>query len=419
MGADRGERLLGDLVEASHLMSMQQIPTAVAEHAERAGIRNVLIYVADLQQSVLRLLPERDGQPVHPGEAAELRVEGTLAGRAFRTLDLVQAQGQDAGTDVWWAPLLDGTERIGVVRATVDGADEETLDILRRMTGLVALMVVSKRPYSDTHARLVRVQPMSVSAEMQWRLMPPLTFANDRVSIGAVLEPAYQIGGDAFDYGLAGDIVNLAIFDAMGHDTSSGLTATLAIAACRNSRLQGADLVETGRRIGEVLSGQFDSGTYVTALLASLDTRTGLLSWVNHGHPPPVVIRGGRWVTTLACPPASPLGTGLGDAAEACSEQLEPGDRLLLYTDGIIEARNAEKQEFGLHRFVDFIIRHNADGLPVPETLRRLIRGILDHHADRLDDDATVLLLEWHGPTGPGRPGPDDDVRQREVITLG
>jgi serine phosphatase RsbU (regulator of sigma subunit) len=258
---------------------------------------------------------------------------------------------------------------------------------------------------------------MTVSAEMQWRLMPPLTFANDRVSIGAVLEPAYEIGGDAFDYGLAGDIVHLAIFDAMGHDTTSGLTANLAVATCRNSRLQGSGLVETGRRIEETLSGQFDSGTYVTALLASLDTRTGLLSWTNHGHPPPVVIRRGRWVTSLECPPASPLGTGLDDSATLCTEQLEPGDRLLLYTDGIIEARDADKREFGLHRFVDFIIRRNADGLPVPETLRRLVRGILDHHAGRLDDDATVLLLEWHGPTKP--PAAEPGRRQREGITLG
>ncbi|XVQ15758.1 PP2C family protein-serine/threonine phosphatase [Spirillospora sp. CA-255316] len=417
MGADRGERLLGDLVEASHLMSMQQIPTALAEHAERAGFRNVLIYVADLQQNVLRLLPERDGTPCRPDEAAELRVEGTLAGRAFQTLEMVQAQGQDAGTDVWWVPLLDGAERIGVLRATLDAADDEALGLLRRMTGLVALMVVSKRPFSDTHARLVRVRPMTVSAEMQWRLMPPLTFANDRVSIGAALEPAYDIGGDAFDYGLAGDIVNLAIFDAMGHDTSSGLTANLAVAVCRNSRLQGSGLVETGRRIEETLSGQFDSGGYVTALLATLDTRTGLLSWTNHGHPPPVVIRGGRWVTTLECAPAGPLGTGLGDSATLCTEQLQPGDRLLLYTDGIIEARNAEKREFGLHRFVDFIIRRNADGLPVPETLRRLIRSILDHHAGRLDDDATVLLLEWHGPTRP--PPGESGRRDREGITLG
>mgnify|MGYP001279531211 CR=1 FL=1 len=397
MVTDRGERLLSGLVDASHLMSMQQIPTALAEHAARAEFRSVLIYVADLQQSVLRLLPERDGRSALHAEAAELRIDATLAGRAFQTLETVQSQDTGGDGEVWWVPLLDGSERIGVLRVAVDRGDEEAPELLRRLSALVALMVVSKRPYSDTHAQLVRMQPMTVSAEMQWRLMPPLTFANDRISIGAVLEPAYDIGGDAIDYGLAGDMVNLAIFDAMGHDTASGLTANLAVASCRNSRMEGVGLETMARRIGEALTGQFEHGTYVTAVLAALDTRSGVLSWTNHGHPPPVVVRGGRWVTALSCPPSGPLGTGFDEDAILCTEQLEPGDRLLLYTDGIIEARNADRQEFGLHRFVDFIIRHNADGLPVAETLRRLIRSILDHHAGKLDDDASVLLLEWRG----------------------
>ncbi|MFJ9662704.1 SpoIIE family protein phosphatase [Streptomyces griseoflavus] len=62
---------------------------------------------------------------------------------------------------------------------------------------------------------------------------------------------------------------------------------------------------------------------------------TGLLSWINRGHHPPVLIRGGRWTATLPCPPAHPLGTELGLTATLCREPLEPGDRVLFYTDGI------------------------------------------------------------------------------------
>jgi serine phosphatase RsbU (regulator of sigma subunit) len=88
-----------------------------------------------------------------------------------------------------------------------------------------------------------------------------------------------------------------------------------------------------------------------------------------------------------------------------CREQLEPGDRVLLYTDGITEARNSRGREFGLQRFVDFVIRHHADGLPVPETLRRLVRSVLAYHDDQLQDDATVLLTEWQ-PDQAHQPGP-------------
>jgi hypothetical protein len=376
---------------------MLQVPTAVAERAGRAGFRDVLVYVVDIEQRTLRLLTGRDEDPAAAAEPREIRVEGTLAGRAFQTAEPVRGQFEDDGAEVWWAPMLDGTERIGVLRATVDPGTEDALRTLSRLAGLVALLIVSKRPHSDAYSRLIRTQPMTVSAEMQWRLMPPLHFANDRVVIGAALEPAYELGGDAFDYGLAGDIVNMAIFDAMGHDTSSGLTANLAVAAYRNSRLHGAGPVDAGLAIEKVLSRQFQSSSYVTALIGDLNTRTGWMTWANYGHPPPVVIRSGRWVTSLDCEPAGPLGTGLGQVGTLCRWQLEPGDRILLYTDGIIEARDPRRQEFGLVRFVDFIIRRDADGLPVPETLRRLIHSILDHHAGRLDDDATVLLLEWQG----------------------
>lgn len=91
------------------------------------------------------------------------------------------------------------------------------------------------------------------------------------------------------------------------------------------------------------------------------------------------------------------MGTGLDLQAEVCVDQLEPGDRLLLFTDGITEARNADGDLFGLERFTDFLIRHHADGLPVAETLRRLIHAVLAHHDGRLDDDATVLFCQWHG----------------------
>jgi serine phosphatase RsbU (regulator of sigma subunit) len=254
---------------------------------------------------------------------------------------------------------------------------------------------------------------MSITAEMQWTLMPPRTFSNRSATISAVMEPAYDTAGDAFDYAVAGDTVHMAVFDAMGHDTAAGLSAHLAIATCRNQRRQGRSLLEINAAIETTLIEQFAETSYVTALLADLDLRTGWLSWIRCGHHPPVLIRGGRWTTELSCTPTHPLGTDLGLPVTLCREQLQPGDRLLLYTDGVIEARDAEGHEFGLDHFVDFIIRHQADGLAAPETLRRLINAVLGHHGGNLTDDATVLLCEWHGDNQAAWPiQPLDTVEQ-------
>lgn len=73
----------------------------------------------------------------------------------------------------------------------------------------------------------------------------------------------------------------------------------------------------------------------------------------------------------------------------------KPGDCVLLYTDGVVEARDADGAEFGLGRFTDFIIRSDAAGERPAEVLRLLIHAILDYQRNRLRDDATILLFEW------------------------
>ncbi|GAA2702215.1 PP2C family protein-serine/threonine phosphatase [Nonomuraea recticatena] len=392
--------MLEGLLASSHLMSLELLPARVSEHAATAGFREVLIYVTDVQRSVLRLLTRHgeDAGQAAQGEETELKIEGTLPGWVYQHVQILADSSAGAGEHRWWVPLLDGSDRLGVLRVTAVEDSPRIRQDMVALASLIALILVSKRDHSDSFARLTRTRPMNIAAEMQWHLMPPLTYADGRVVVSAAMEPAYRISGDAFDYATAGPVVHLSIFDAMGHDTAAGLTANLAMATCRNSRRQGAGLMEITERIEQALIEQYGQMRYATGILADLDTHTGVLSWVNRGHHPPVIIRAGRWSTDLHCPPAHPMGTGMGLTTTLCREQLEPGDRIVLYTDGITEARGLGDVEFGLQRFVDFLIRHHADGLPVPETLRWLIHAVLEHHDGQLEDDATVLFCEWLGP---------------------
>ncbi len=399
---DRDEssrRMLAGLLAESHLTPFELLPSRVAAHARAAGLSDVRIYLGDLQRDVLRLLTGRGPDAGGGGTPyeRELTVDGTVAGRAYQYGQILPAGGKD-GAHHRWVPLLDGTERLGVLHLTAAVDDEHTVQDMLALAALVAMMVVGSRDTSDSYARLARTSPMNVAAEMQWQLMPPRTYADGRVVIGAVMEPAYQVSGDAYDYATAEDLVHLSVFDAMGHDTAAGLTANLALGACRNHRRQGTGLADLGDAVERVLLEQFGPSRYVTGILADLDTSNGRLTWVSRGHHPPLVIRGGRWTTHLQCRPCHPMGTDLGLPTHVGQEQLEPGDRLVLYTDGITEARTPGGQEFGLERFTDFLVRHHAGDLSVPETLRRLIRAVLEHHAGQLQDDATILLCEWLGP---------------------
>ncbi|TDD25482.1 PP2C family protein-serine/threonine phosphatase [Nonomuraea diastatica] len=397
-----GELMLGGLLEAAHLIALEQVPGVVAEHARLAGFTRPLIYVTDLQQQRLVPLP---GQSGDNGEVLDpILIDTTLAGRAFRNVEIVRSR---RGPDTTprpeeeprvWVPILDGTDRLGVLQVTLPDLGELAERRVVHLASLLSLILATKRAHSDSYARLVRIQPMTLSAEVLFNLLPPGAFANDRVVVSAMLEPAYEVGGDAYDYAIDGHTLHVSIFDAMGHDTSAGLTATVAMGACRNARIQGADLTTAGEAIDEAIAEQF-TGRFATGILADLDLRTGELSWVNRGHHPPLVLRGGRWVATLAAEPDPPMGFRLGAGTGLLGYQLQPGDRLVFYTDGIIEAQSPNRELFGLKRFIDFLIRHEADGLTVPETLRRLIQAILKHQRGRLQDDATVLVVEWQSRT--------------------
>ncbi|WP_299537372.1 PP2C family protein-serine/threonine phosphatase [uncultured Streptomyces sp.] len=390
-------RALAGLLEASHTAPFEQLPLLLGSAAQTAGAGGARLFVADLQEEVLR---EVTGIGLSAGKGGEEhRIEGTLPGRAYQIAEITAP----ARGGACWVPVRDGAERLGVLHVEPGPGNGSRPDeeVMRALASMAGLLLVSKRANSDSHARLTRTRPMGIPAELQWSMMPPRTFADQRVTVSAFMEPAYQVAGDAYEYAVADDVLHLAVFDAMGHDTSAGLTAALAMAACRSHRRAGATIPEASKAIEDTLIEQFGHSRYATGILADLELDTGKFSWVNRGHLLPVLIRGGRWASTLTCPPAGPMGSGFNLPITQRTEQLEPGDRLLLFTDGITEARDTDGREFGVERFTDFIIRHHADHLPVDETLRRLMHAVMDYHQGTLEDDATVLFCEWHGPGAP------------------
>jgi serine phosphatase RsbU (regulator of sigma subunit) len=246
---------------------------------------------------------------------------------------------------------------------------------------------------------------MGLAAEMQWSLLPPLTFACEQVTVTGVLEPAYEVAGDTVDYAVDDHTARVAVFDGMGHGLASAQLATLAVSAYRHARRAGRPLPDTAAHIDEVLLEALTGASFTTAVLAELDTVTGVLRWVNAGHPEPLLLRHGHLVKTLHAPPRPPLGMLLPAAATVLrtprigAEQLEPGDCVLFYTDGVTDARSPTGEFFGEQRLADLIVRNLAAGLPAPETMRRVVHALLAHQLGRLDDDASLLLVQW--PTNP------------------
>ena len=394
------ETSLDTLLEQSRLAAPHEVPALVAEHATRLGGQDPVIYLVDLEQSVL--VPFTG-----PGEHLQhtaLPLDESVAGRAFRRVDVeTQEAGAGHGLRVW-LPVLDGTDRLGVLgvlvpdRAALTAHDGLLERRLRRLATVVAGLVVSKRAYGDTIPVTRRRARMSLAGEIQWALLPPLTFASRDVVVAAALEPAYEVAGDSVDYAVDEGRTSVAAFDAMGHGLASAQLAGLTVAAYRNARRAGRTLVETAREIDEAVLSMHAGRTFVTGVLAELDTGTGILRWVCAGHPRPLLLRGGRVVRHLDDAVGVPFGVeddaGTGPRRVGAA-RLEPGDRVVLYSDGITEARAPDGAFFGLDRLVDLLTRTEDGHLPPPETVRRVVRELLVHQQARLEDDATLLVVEW------------------------
>ena len=156
------------------------------------------------------------------------------------------------------------------------------------------------------------------------------------------------------------------------------------------------DLAETVLAVDAAIAAQFGPDKFLTGIVGQLHVPSGTWRWVTCGHPPALLLRDGRVVKRLDQVTGVPIGLGLFDGEpEVSQERLQPGDRLLLHTDGVTEARDQEGSFFGEDRLQDFLTREAADARPVAETLRRLNLAVLRHQHGRLQDDATTVILEW------------------------
>ena len=370
--------------------SPQHVLRAVSDAAAPLA-RDVVLYLIDFEQEIL--------QPLVDGSSLEVPVEesvgATLAGRAFQTGEAVTAD-RDGAVRVW-VPVYEHSVRTGVLAVTVDDAAPDVLDHCANLGMLAGLLVASAARYTDlVHVRK-RGRSMSLAASMQWDLLPPLTLRTEQVVVAGMLEPAYEVAGDGFDHSINGDRVDVALFDGMGHGIGSTLLTTLAMGAYRHQRRERRDLASTHATIDDAIALQFGSDAFVTGVLVRLDTASGALELTNAGHPSPLLLRDRRVVGELSTEATVPFGVGGGVGSPLVRTALQPGDTVVLYTDGVVEARRPDGDEFGVDRLADLLEREASSERAPEEVLRRLVRAVLDHQGGPLRDDATLVLLRWTG----------------------
>ena len=297
------------------------------------------------------------------------------------------------------APVTERGEVIGLLEFLLpDEPGAGAIGDVARLAHLLAFVVIANRRHTDLYEWGQRTRPLSLSAEIQHRLLPgPQTCEAGAFTLAGWLEPAAGIAGDTFDFSLGRDLLHLSLTDAMGHGVGAALSATLCVGSLRNTRNEGAGLLEQVASANLALvehavgSGLED---FVTGLIGRLDLRTGSIELVNAGHVLPYLARGSD-CSVVDLPVDLPLGLFADATYRETELLLLPGDRLVLVTDGMLE-RNAA--DLDLERVIA-----DTRSLHPREAVRALADLVLDVSGEALADDATVLCVDWHGGHGRDR----------------
>jgi hypothetical protein len=388
--------------------------------ARRVSAQACVLLLADYAEASL--------EPVAGGPAAD-RVHpqdlmDSAAGEAYREQRRVTAALDDAGkataggaavggvggpTLVVYLPVSVRAERLGVLAVTLAGhhLDRDVAGVLDDVVRVLGHVLTGARRYTDRFEMLRRRRELGLAAEIQWELLPSLAFELPAFSIAGTVEPAYEIGGDNFDYAISAHRLTISVSDAVGHGIRAALLASLAVTAMRNARRAHCSVVEQAGAANRHLAEQFPGADFVTGLLLELDVDAGTATILNAGHPPPPLLLRSGGVSELVVPPGPPLGL-LGSVRYRLHPiQLHPGDRLLLFTDGITEAHRRGEREFGYRRLAAMLVEHRE--LKPPELVRYLTRAVSESCNGQLSDDATAVCLDWHPPLPSGGIGGSRD----------
>jgi len=360
-----------------------RLPEVTAEHlrANYAADR-VEVLLGDLSLTALLPVLDPDGDT---GGAVELRCFGSQ-------LPVVDTRPDGPARVV--LPLTVWGDRLGVLTLDVAApATQELTAELAVLAGELAMALRTADRDTDRYHRVRRRQRLTMAAELQWDLLPGRSLTGERFRLAGALEPAYAVYGDHYDWSVTGDRLTVTVLNGHGDGIEATLLTAVSVNAMRNARRSGAGIVEQAELASDAVYSRHGGNAYVATLLLEIGLTDGVVEAVDAGSPKAMVAHHGD-IRPITLDQQLPLGMFGDTRYETQKFQLEPGDRLLVVSDGVHAAIPGGRVEFGATALLTALRRTRLQ--PPSEAVGTVIRSLRDYH-EGLDpeDDAVIVCLDW------------------------
>lgn len=241
---------------------------------------------------------------------------------------------------------------------------------------------------------------LGIANRIQTAMLPPPLPANEFIEIAGSQAPAKQVGGDFYDYFIRDGKLFFNIGDVCGKGIPAALIMSMTQAVFRTiaSKIDDPDQIVHGMNV--MASRGNTTGMFATLFVGVLDLSTGLLRYSNAGHEHPLIVTDHK-VSVVKAESNLPIGIDEDKQYNDEKTTVAPGDLILLYTDGLTEAMNGEKELFGLQRIIDTICDKdgNAQAFEGPKHLMDTMSNAVSRFVNGAEqsDDLTMLVIKFKG----------------------
>lgn len=292
-------------------------------------------------------------------------------------------------------PLFVGEEIIGVFSLEsnhLNYFEEQDIDYLDGFAGIAAIAIRNAKLFRDSQMKALLESEMINAAQVQSGLLPKHYFIPDGYDISSINIPSLQVGGDIFDLGGSNSNYLIAIGDVSGKGTSGAILMAVLFAGLRSTLKTFWEVRKNIEELNQLMVESTIAGKFATFFMAKLDAEKDELWYCNAGHNSPILIRQNGEIKTL-----DKGGIVLGFVKDANYEEemvkIESGDIVILFTDGLEEAMNANEEEYGSKQIVDIVTQNRTK--TAKQISSALVSDIKEWVGEPVfQDDMTLIILK-------------------------